>query len=125
MGASTVRAAKAIMESKPVSGSGLLGLRVAVVRDEEAWFAQGIDVDYFAQGQTPQEAEKNFAEGLRLMIKLHMNEFKNLQYLKPPPPAVSQEYAKMRFAKVEQLPLHAPGPAKVPYKTIKFFVAQA
>lgn len=122
MGASTLRSSAERVN--PLSGSGLLGLRVAVVPDGEAWFAQGIDVDYFAQGGSPEEAQKNFTEGLQLMIKLYMSEFKNLQYLNPPPPAVSQEYAKMRFARIEQLPLHAPSPAKVPYKTIKFFVAQ-
>ena len=123
MGASTLRSSAE--RANPLSGSGLLGLRVAVVPDGAAWFAQGIDVDYFAQGGTPKEAEKNFTEGLQLMIKLHMTEFKNLQYLNPPPPTVPQEYAKMRFARIEQLPLHTPSPAKVPYRMIKFFVAEA
>jgi len=111
-------------ENEKVWGSGLLGLRVAVVPDGKAWFAQGIDVDYFAQGGTPAEAEKNFTEGLQMMVKLHVAEFKHLQYLTPPPKSVSQEYAKMRFARVEKRPLYATGPA-VPYQTIQFFVAES
>jgi hypothetical protein len=125
MSASAVARSLTGTSETPMRGSGLLGLRVVVVPDGEAWFAQGLDVDFFAQGATPQEAEKNFAEGLQTMIKLYLAEFKSLQHLNPPPKSVSGEYAKMRFGRVEQCPLRSVGSSKVPYRTIQFFVAES
>jgi len=111
-------------QNSPVRGSGLLGLRVAVVRDGDAWFAQGLDVDYFAQGSTPEEAETNFTAGLKTMIRLHANEFGHLRYVVPPPASVSQEYAKLKFAKTEKVAFQSANAALVPYRRIQFFVAE-
>jgi hypothetical protein len=69
------------------------GLRVFVVPDEGAYFAQGYDVDYFASGATQEEAERNFEAGLETMVQLHMRKFGNLDHLKAAPSKVSDKYA--------------------------------
>lgn len=107
-----------------VRGSGLLGLRVAVVRDGDAWFAQGLDVDYFTQGATTKDAETNFLEGLRTMIKLHKAQFGHLRFVVPPPVSVSKEYAGLHFKRIEKQPLYAKPPPDVPYQTVQFLVAE-
>jgi len=74
------------------SGTGLFGLRVAVVPDDGAWFAQGFDVDYFASGATPEEAKDNFLAGLVTMVKLHQKKFGTLERLRAAPADVITEY---------------------------------
>lgn len=43
---------------------GLANLRVILFTEDLSWFAQGIDIDYLAEGSTEEEAKKNFEEGL-------------------------------------------------------------
>jgi len=51
----------------------ILKTRIILVPDDDVWFAQGIDVDYFASGETPEETIKNFQDGLKLMIQDYEN----------------------------------------------------
>ena len=53
----------------------LIPLRVFVLKDGDAWFAQGVDVDYFANGVTKREVENNFKDGLVSYIKLRLEKF--------------------------------------------------
>lgn len=83
--------------------SGLLGLRVVVMPDEDAFFAQGFDVDYFASGQTREEAEKNFEDGLSKLVELHLDKFGTVERLrKPAPNDVTQAYSAMQFSTLDR-----------------------
>jgi len=108
-------------ESK--NNSGLLGLRVAVVQDEGSWFAQGLDVDYFAAGATLEEAERNFEEGLATTVKYHLQKFSNLDKLRPAPEEVVVEYQERRWphvrpGKLDKVKNVAPNFA---YSTVRYF----
>ena len=67
-------------------------LRVALTSEDGAWFAQGLEVDYFAAGETLEEAEQNFQEGLAITVKRHLKKFGTLDRMKPTPPVVVREY---------------------------------
>ena len=38
-------------------------IRVIVMRDGNFWFAQGVEIDYFAQGDTVEQVQRNFERG--------------------------------------------------------------
>ena len=48
---------------------GIGDLRVVLVEEERAWYAQGLELDYIAQGSTIDEAKKNFEHGLHVTIR--------------------------------------------------------
>ncbi len=53
-------------------------LRVYIVPDEGSWYAQGLEVDYGAQGETPEEAISNFVRGLKETFKQNINNRGNI-----------------------------------------------
>jgi predicted RNase H-like HicB family nuclease len=60
---------------------GFGNLRVVIVADEGSWFAQGLDIDYAAQGETIEEAKENFSRGLRATINQHLCSHSNIRNL--------------------------------------------
>ena len=60
---------------------GLNALRVLLVKDGNDWFAQGLEVDYFAGGSSVDEAKKNFEDGLAKTIHEHLRMHGNLEKL--------------------------------------------
>ena len=54
---------------------GIGNLRVYIVKDGNYWCAQGLEIDYVAQGKTIEDAQKAFQQGLAATIheniKLH------------------------------------------------------
>ena len=60
---------------------GLGNLRVVIVPDEDSWFAQGLEIDYAAQGQSVEEVQANFARGLRATINQHLQVYGNIKGL--------------------------------------------
>ena len=51
---------------------GIGALRVLLTDDGTGWFAQGLEIDYAAAGNTQDEAKKNFEAGLSETIKEHL-----------------------------------------------------
>ena len=63
---------------------GLKNIRVIIVRDEGSWFAQGLDIDYAAQGESIEQAKKNFSGGLAATIDQHLQAYGTfVNFLKP------------------------------------------
>lgn len=60
---------------------GIGNLRVFIVPDGKFWFAQGLEIDYAAQGDSPEEAKKHFEEGLEATIDLHLRMYDNIEKL--------------------------------------------
>jgi hypothetical protein len=72
---------------------GIGNLRVVLVPEGNAWFAQGLEIDYAAQGKTVEEAKANFEKGLTKTIDQHLKMFGTLdKVLKSAPPEVWSEY---------------------------------
>jgi hypothetical protein len=81
----------------PMHESARLDLRVMLVADGQFWFAQGMDVDYAAQGSTMEEARANFVHGLQLTAREHMRWRHNLdKLLEPAPRRAWREFYTMR-----------------------------
>jgi len=74
---------------------GLGNIKVIIVPDEKSWFAQGLEIDYGAQGDTPEDAKKNFQEGLGATIDLHLRMYGTIEkLLESAPPEVLQEASR-------------------------------
>lgn len=64
-------------------------LKVVVVPDGKLWFAQGLEIDYAAQGTSPEDAKKNFHEGLAASVHENLKRFGTMKKLvRPAPPEV-------------------------------------
>jgi hypothetical protein len=51
---------------------GLGNIRVLLMPDGDGWFAQGLEIDYAAQGDTKEDAKKEFEDGLESMVQEHL-----------------------------------------------------
>lgn len=72
---------------------GISALKVVIVKDgENAWFAQGLDIDYAAEGTSVENVKDNFENGLTATLHQHLLVYSNLnKLLKPAPPEIWQE----------------------------------
>lgn len=71
---------------------GIGNLRVVIVQDGSSWFAQGLEIDYAAQGTSEEDVRKQFEDGLYCTIHEHLTvNGKITNFLKPAPPEVWQE----------------------------------
>ena len=48
---------------------GIGDLRVVLLQEEGSWYAQGLELDYIAQGSSITEAKQNFERGLHVTVR--------------------------------------------------------
>ena len=54
-------------------------LRVVIVRDGEQWFAQGLELDYAAAGNSQDDVKSRFEKGLAATIDAHLQEYGSVE----------------------------------------------
>jgi len=64
-------------------------LRVLIVPDGNHFFAQCYEIDYAAQGDSVEDAKRNFEKGLEATVHHHLNMFGSIQKMMEP---VSPEF---------------------------------
>lgn len=97
-----------------------LDLRVIIVREGDCdYYAQGLEIDYLAQGSTLDSVQKAFERGLKLTIEEHLKAYGTIKYLLQPAPAeVWRELLTGDGYKFHQLAVHqipAVGPLYAAY----------
>ena len=110
---------------------GIGNLRVFILPDGPFWFAQGLEIDYGAQGDSIEDAKKNFEDGLEATIDLHLKIYGNIEsILEPAPSGVLIEAARdlellelytqvsRHSAKVRQMP-------SFPFSGIDYFARKS
>jgi hypothetical protein len=60
---------------------GIGNLRVLLIPDDSAWFAQGLEIDYAVQGETIEDAKEQFEVGLEATIQEHLRVYGNIDAL--------------------------------------------
>jgi len=71
---------------------GIGNLRVVLVQDDDAWFAQGLEIDYAVQGSSVDDAKKKFEQGLCATIHENLKAYGNIErILRVAPPQVWNE----------------------------------
>ena len=112
-------------------GVGIWDLRVFIVPDGKFWFAQGLEIDLAAQGESVEDARKNFEVGLESSIDLHLRMYENIEgLLKLAPSEVWQEALQNRrhINVYSQVSLHDLGKHSamaLPFDNITYLVAKA
>ena len=108
-------------------------LGVLVTHDGDWWFAQGLEIDYTAQGKSLDEVRERFTRGLIATAEAHLTEFGSIVNLLRPSPDVLIELFKASERKLLKmsvesmhdlhLPREAVRPAarRLPFSGIRFF----
>jgi len=94
---------------KHIDGVAIWNLSVLIVPDGDFWFAQGLEIDYGAQGDNPEDARNNFQQGLLATICQHLRMHGNIQrLLKFAPNSILVEAAqnKSHIQRFSQVSLH-------------------
>jgi hypothetical protein len=72
-------------------------LSVLIVPDEKFGFAQGLEINYGAQGSSPEDAQERFQEGLSKTIHQHLKVHGNIEkLLKFAPSRILREAAQYK-----------------------------
>lgn len=87
-------------------GTSLVGignLRVVITREAGQWYAQGLEIDYLAQGSSAQDVKRQFEDGLCSTIHEHLRKFKSIgKLLEPAPGAVWKELFYDKLASLKE-----------------------
>ena len=68
-------------------------LRVMIVRDDDAWFARGLEIDFAEQGTSLEDVQERFETSLTETIREHLNIRGNIrELLRFAPNEVQREY---------------------------------
>jgi hypothetical protein len=62
-------------------GVGIGDLRVVVQNGGRFWFAQGLDVNYIAQGDDLEDVKRTFVDGFQKTVEAHRRVYGNLENL--------------------------------------------
>jgi len=111
---------------------GIWDLHVHIIPDGKFWFAQGLEIDYAVQGDSIEEAKRNFEEGLEATIDLHLRMDGNIErLLKFAPPHIIKAAFKSRLngsiQTYSQVSLHDTGrkTSSLPFERISYLVEAA
>ena len=69
------------LQDEELNAVAIWNLSVLIVPDDKFWFAQGLEINYGAQGDTVAEAQENFQTGLLATIKQHLRIHGNIEKL--------------------------------------------
>ena len=111
-------------------GTGVVGvgnIRVVIVKDEDQWFAQGLEIDYAAQGVSVEDAQKEFEEGFYATIHEHLRVYGSIERILKVAP--SEVWRNMLFGSgkrfiFSQVSLHEPAQKVLPFTGIGFYAEQ-
>lgn len=83
-------------------------LSVMVMPDTVGYIAQGVEIDYFAAGETPEDAMERFQKGFVLTVQAHLKKFGSLdRFLKSRESVVKKFQAQKKCWKFSQRSFHA------------------
>ncbi len=102
---------------------GIGNIRVFIAKYENHWFAQALEIDYAAQGNSLEDVKNSFEDGFCATIHEHLKIFGNIKkLLKPAPPEVWTEVfgsgSKLRL--YSQLSFHKNLPSMLPFSGVDF-----
>lgn len=105
---------------------GILDLRVVIVPDGSAWFAQGLDIDYAVQGETLDDAKSKFQSGLAATVDEHVKAFGTIKGVLrvAPQEAWDLMYAaparSLRYSRLTERQIPKGSDSVLPFRGIQF-----
>jgi hypothetical protein len=109
-------AAVAHATDQDVERVAVWNLSVLIVPDGKFWFAQGLEIDYGAQGDSVEDAQENFQAGLLATIHQHLKVHGHIEkLLKFAPSSILRQAAKNKslIQRFTQVSLHEIADEKV------------
>ena len=111
---------------KAEDGSDVVGignLKVVILQEGEVWFAQGLEIDYAAQGSDLEDVKKHFEDGLCATIHENLRVYGNIEkMLKVAPPSVWKDLylnAKAIRKFYSQISVHSELQQALPFEKIE------
>jgi hypothetical protein len=108
-------------------GVAIRNLHVLLMKEGDFWVAQGLDLDYVVQGDSIEEAKRNFQVGLEATVDLNLRMFGNIESLvmSHPPSEALLEAAQHKdsIALYTQVTTHDIGPKSqkaLPFDGVRF-----
>lgn len=103
---------------------GIGGLRVVIIHEGDEWFAQGLEIDYAAQGNSLKDVQKNFQEGLRATVQEHLKAYGTIEkILKVAPNQIWKEMLvtgeRFRHSQISVCKLDS-AKMPIPYESINY-----
>lgn len=107
---------------------GIGNLRVIIVPDADYWFAQGLEIDYAAQGTSLEDAKREFEKGLFATVAQHLRIHGGIEALLQvaPTPAWAPFLKDASAYKgwLSQVSLHEVVGEEFPFSTIDYYIPQ-
>src|ERR1700735_2146418 len=117
------------LEAREHAAVAIWNLSVLIVPDEDFWFARGLEINYGAQGDTIEDAQDNFQQGLLATIEQHLRMHGHIKkLLKFAPSEILEEAAEHKssiklFAQVSfHEILNTESQLKIPFDGIEYRV---
>lgn len=104
---------------------GIGNIKVIVCEDDGIWFAQGLDIDYAAEGKSLKNVQENFQKGLAATVGLHLQAFNTIENLLVPAPIeVWKELTsigrRFKFTQIKTYDFSDELKSQMPYSGIDF-----
>ena len=103
---------------------GIGNLRVVLMNDDGSWFAQGLEIDYAAEGISLEDVKEKFAEGLCATIEEHLKLFGTIEKMLKPAPAEIWRNVLLsgkEFRKYSGVSVHK----MLPFENVEYFAPPA
>lgn len=105
---------------------GIGNLRVKITHDDGAWFAQGLEIDYAAQGSSLEDVKRRFEKGLLATIGEHLRIYGTIRkLLQPAAPEIWQELADASEARYSHVSIHLHAASALPFRGITYIEPKA
>jgi hypothetical protein len=125
--ANAVQVVKNTKDGGSAHAVGVGDLRVMIICDGETeWYAQGLEIDYLAQGENKEAVQKAFERGLQATIAEHIKLHGHIKkLLRPAEPEVWEEFyrhtagAHFKFTQISVHAFKTPGDEHVFVATTK------
>jgi hypothetical protein len=105
---------------------GLGNIRVLLVPDGDGWFAQGLEIDYAAQGDSLSSAKREFEDGLTATVHAHLKHNGHIQELLKTAPNEAWDLASdpsVKLKRYSQVTQHHIIREKSNYEGIAYLIA--
>ena len=114
---------------------GIGDLRVVVAQEGNHWYAQGLEIDYVAQGPSIEDARENFETGLAATLHENLRILGTIQPMLVPAPVEvwkerfspgsgAKRYTHISVCRIRSLDrLESALPHRLPFQAIKYLQA--
>lgn len=101
---------------------GVGSLRVIVQQDADGWFAQGVEIDFAACGESLTDVQNRFEKGLAATVHRHLQRFSSIEkLLKFAPSSVVNQLSDADEFEFNMISLHdLSGSLHLPFKKIAY-----